>query len=383
MTCDWTEKISLLIDGELRAEEARKTERHLEACPACRRTREDFLSLRQEIVSYPLAADGAASRRALEQILAGGAAARGAELHPARSRERFSFFKPFMTPAFASAMALVVVGLALGLFWSLGRRDDAPTQVAERIPQDAAREAGGAARGDQTAPGQSTNTSSSGNTSSSDGASPSGDGSREVAAARDPREGEARDVAVASHEPERRVAQARGRVRPVTTLAAGARVESVGLAGGARRDGADALAEFRPLFDAPGHDSLTAPARFEDASAVGEEKETARHFEQAQVLLRSFRNARPTPRNTAIADERRRSQKLLYRNIVLRREAARSGNAPAARALDSLEPILMDIANLPDKPGSDDVRTIQERMEKKNIVAVLQANLAVAPRAYD
>jgi hypothetical protein len=110
--------------------------------------------------------------------------------------------------------------------------------------------------------------------------------------------------------------------------------------------------------------------------------ETARHMEQAQILLRSVRNARAGDRPSAIADERRRSQKLLYRNIVLRREAALSGDAPVERALDSLEPLLIDIANLPDRASREDVTVIQERMRRKNIVAVLQANLAAVPRTY-
>jgi hypothetical protein len=40
--------------------------------------------------------------------------------------------------------------------------------------------------------------------------------------------------------------------------------------------------------------------------------------------------------------------------------------------LGSLEPFLLDIANLPDRPSNDDVRSIKERMHKKEIVAALQ-----------
>ena len=43
MSCYLTEKISLLIDGELPQAEAREIERHLVTCSECHQTREDFL----------------------------------------------------------------------------------------------------------------------------------------------------------------------------------------------------------------------------------------------------------------------------------------------------------------------------------------------------
>jgi hypothetical protein len=97
----------------------------------------------------------------------------------------------------------------------------------------------------------------------------------------------------------------------------------------------------------------------------------ARHAEQAQNLLRSFRNASTTGADD-LSYERGRSQELLYQNIVLRREAARGGNSNVESTLTQLEPILLDIANLPDKPATEDVRSIKNRMERKNIVAMLQ-----------
>jgi hypothetical protein len=97
----------------------------------------------------------------------------------------------------------------------------------------------------------------------------------------------------------------------------------------------------------------------------------ARHAEQAQMLLRSFRNASAAG-GADLSYERERSQELLYQNIVLRREAARGGNANVESTLSQLETILLDIANLPDKPAGEDVRSIKSRMERKNIVAMLQ-----------
>jgi hypothetical protein len=102
--------------------------------------------------------------------------------------------------------------------------------------------------------------------------------------------------------------------------------------------------------------------------------ETARHIERAQLLLRSFRNARdagPLP-DANLSYEKQGSRELLYKNVLLRRDAEAKGNLPVEELLGSLEPFLLDIANLPEKPSSNDVRSIKERMQKKEIVSALQ-----------
>ena len=99
-----------------------------------------------------------------------------------------------------------------------------------------------------------------------------------------------------------------------------------------------------------------------------------RHFEKAQMLLRSFRNADTTTRGFAadLDHEKRQSKSLLYQNILLRRDAENTGNLPAEEVLSSLEPVLLDISNLPDRPSFDEVRSIRDRIHKKEIIGVLQ-----------
>lgn len=99
--------------------------------------------------------------------------------------------------------------------------------------------------------------------------------------------------------------------------------------------------------------------------------EVARHIERAQLLLRSFKNARDTD-GPDVAYEKQRSRTLLSQNAVLRRGAEAKGNLPVGELLGSVEPFLLDIANLPDNPNSDDVRSIKARMQKKEIIAALQ-----------
>jgi hypothetical protein len=108
--------------------------------------------------------------------------------------------------------------------------------------------------------------------------------------------------------------------------------------------------------------------------------EIVRHAERAQLLLRSFRNVRMTASNVAldVSYEKGQSRKLLYQNIALRRDAAARGDQATAELLNTLEPILLDIAHLPDRAKSRDVRSIEQRMEKKEIVAALQVHTLVA-----
>jgi len=108
--------------------------------------------------------------------------------------------------------------------------------------------------------------------------------------------------------------------------------------------------------------------------------ETTRHIERSQFLLRDFRNL-TVSENANVLDityERERSRKLLSDNILLRRNAESTGNLPVEELLGSLEPILLDIANLPEKPAGDDVRLIRERIQKKEIIATLQVYSAQA-----
>lgn len=99
----------------------------------------------------------------------------------------------------------------------------------------------------------------------------------------------------------------------------------------------------------------------------------AQHFEQAQMILRSFRNARPETDGSSfdLVYEKQQSRKLIYDNILLRRMAEAHRNLPVEDALTSLEPLLLDIANLPDHPSADDVKLIRERIQKQEIIATL------------
>lgn len=115
------------------------------------------------------------------------------------------------------------------------------------------------------------------------------------------------------------------------------------------------------------------------------QNDAAQHVEGVQLLLRSFRNA-SFKGASATADldyERRLARKLLNKNILLRRDAASRGDLPTRELLSSVEPLLIDIANLTDKPRDEDLRSIKERVQRSAIIGVLQVHLAEVALAKD
>jgi hypothetical protein len=105
-----------------------------------------------------------------------------------------------------------------------------------------------------------------------------------------------------------------------------------------------------------------------------------RQLEQSVLLLRAFRNIRVGRKGGGpdVSYERRRAQQLVYRNMLLRREADAAGDVEVATLLGSLEPILLDIANLRAKPRNEEVSVIQDRVERQSLVPLLQvSSLAV------
>jgi anti-sigma factor RsiW len=113
---------------------------------------------------------------------------------------------------------------------------------------------------------------------------------------------------------------------------------------------------------------------FSDAAySTIEERDTQRHIEQAQNLLRSVRNIQVGEEDEIdVSFEKALARRLLNENVVLRRDAEMSGKFPVKMLLSDLEPFLIDIANLPDNPAPDDLRVLKERVLKTEIVAALQ-----------
>ncbi|HEV8367468.1 MAG TPA: zf-HC2 domain-containing protein [Pyrinomonadaceae bacterium] len=104
-----------------------------------------------------------------------------------------------------------------------------------------------------------------------------------------------------------------------------------------------------------------------------DDKDTAKHIEQTQNLLRSIRNVQVNDGDHEIdvTYDKALSRRLLNENIVLRRDAEMKAKFPTKSLLSDLEPFLIDIANLPDQARPEDIRAIKERVQKTEIVAAL------------
>jgi hypothetical protein len=121
-----------------------------------------------------------------------------------------------------------------------------------------------------------------------------------------------------------------------------------------------------PLVDDPG-------VLFTDTTSDLEERDTASHLEQAQKLLVSFRSLQTDDdQDVDVVYEKSESRRLLNENVVLRRDAEIAGKYPTKSVLGSLEPFLIDIANLPDKASARDVQQIKDRVQRTEIVAELR-----------
>jgi negative regulator of sigma E activity len=332
MTCSQTEKVSLLIDGELPQAEALQVRRHLHECSECHEAHESFLLLRGQLTSYQSSVDSKAVDAALAAILSRESREAPRAFVPATNwRERlataFGFGSAF-NPRFAAAAALIVVAVVVGIIALLLPREQ--TQVAKQ----------------------------SGSNLPSTAATPPDDSLR----TQTPKAGsESRSTTPNKEQARPKPAQTPSRNTP------------------------------RP----PRRRTETAPnySGIEDNVALntrplGEvevELMTARHLEQSELLLRAFRNVRPTKpgQSPDVRYERQRAQKLLYQNMLVRREADSKGDVQVATLLSSLEPILLDIANLRNKPATEEVVAIKERVERKNLVPLLQINSAAVARVYE
>jgi hypothetical protein len=124
------------------------------------------------------------------------------------------------------------------------------------------------------------------------------------------------------------------------------------------------------------------PARSSVASATDDapgsarratwlEAQTSRHLEQTQLLLRSIRNTQAVSASE-LHYERALSRDLLSRNRLLRRRAEQKEDAAAEEVLVQVEPLLLDIANLPDHAASREIASLQSLIRTPGILAELR-----------
>ena len=129
MDCHFTEEVSLLVDGELAPHEAARLRAHMEGCAACQQARESFMLLRQELRSYDRAPDPHVQSAALAAILnspTSEAAGRTTIPRGIVGRLTGTLAEAFdvrrLRPAHVATLALLLIGIALGVRWFVGSR---------------------------------------------------------------------------------------------------------------------------------------------------------------------------------------------------------------------------------------------------------------------
>jgi hypothetical protein len=351
------------FDGEVGGRTRELMRAHLSACETCAAAL-DALSFEQEVY--------ARYDRGLEvgpALWARVSAEKAPEQPPflSRLRGRLAAFTPaavFARPAFASSLALLLVGVTAGSLW-LARRPqtNAPAEVAVNTP---------GAR--VTKPSATAEVKAGGVVGAA--AAPASDGPDVVTGgagfvpAGATHEG-AYEIAAAAARPQEGLRAAEREVDVETLLAESSAPKAAGGNIVVIRADEHAAAEDAPLFvNASAADAVVA--RPEPLLDPGQ-KDVARHVEQTQMLLRSIKNARPASDEAVdIAYEKKLSRRLLAENATLQLDAEVRGDKDTKQVLDQIEPFLLDIANMRDKASREDVRSIRERVTKNEIIAALQ-----------
>jgi hypothetical protein len=325
----------------LPAAEAREVERHLIDCLECRQAREDFLNLRSQIGAYASALDAARQQQVLANILSQPRTAPTPVPQSQPRRLRFSFG---FSPAWAAVAALILFAVLVSLALYRSMRHVSPVEPERQaaVPSKPAPQT-------PTAP--------------------------RVAATP-----EKTEIAKAPENKHREIRVNESRQVPVKPDSLNDNPNAIQLIDVAklRQAQEQAAAEAKAA-------ALAAVASAPVVRSADSQTLTALHLERSELLLRSFRNVKPaeTEGGAELSYERQRAQQLLYQNMMLRREADTAGDVQVATLLESLEPILLDIANLPADAKDDEVRAIQDRVQRKNIVALLQVNSNLLAKALD
>lgn len=116
MDCEFLERVSLLIDGEMSREESEQVREHIAACAVCRLAEQEFLLVRQQIRSYGSAPDSYGAAQAFREI----------------TREKAASWWGRKIALPAPAFALMVLLVLTSLAWSLIRPAAREPQRNER-----------------------------------------------------------------------------------------------------------------------------------------------------------------------------------------------------------------------------------------------------------
>lgn len=102
------------------------------------------------------------------------------------------------------------------------------------------------------------------------------------------------------------------------------------------------------------------------------------HLDRAQILLTEL--VHEDPDATGLSGERNRARELLSENRLLRQSAVHMGDARDADLLDSLERVLLDVANGGSSSTSHGLQMIQQRIDNEALLFKVRITGADARR---
>jgi hypothetical protein len=354
------------FDGEVEERTAEQMSAHLSSCADCSAAL-DALSFEQEAYARydrGLEVTPALWARVSAEIAREPLPQSPIEDRPFLSRVRASFAAALSTlaarPALASSFALLLVGVTAGSLWLAHVRRELPPGTASNAPR----------AGITREPAPDSGNVGKRNVEATPSATP-----LEVEPVATPREG-VREAAPApprgkrtpTAKPEDYLSDEELN-RILATQSASA--QDAGLVA-IKYDEPEPRPEDSPSYVNVGGGGVAVVAS--NAQVLDpEQKEMARHVEQAQMLLRSIKNARAEGGDTVnVAYEKQLSRRLLGNNATLQLDAETRGDKETKQVLDRIEPYLLDIANMHDNASREEVRSIRERIDRKEIIAALQ-----------
>lgn len=102
------------------------------------------------------------------------------------------------------------------------------------------------------------------------------------------------------------------------------------------------------------------------------------HLDRSQILLTELVHA--DPETAGLSNERERARELIGENRLLRQSAMHIGDARDADLLDSLERVLLDVANGGSSSSSNGLQMIQQRIDNEALLFKVRITGADARR---
>jgi hypothetical protein len=90
------------------------------------------------------------------------------------------------------------------------------------------------------------------------------------------------------------------------------------------------------------------------------------HLERSQIVLAELANG--DEGSTDLLEERDRARELIGANRLLRQTAQRLGDTKDAAVLEDLEHVLLEVANAPDAPTTEDAARVQRSIAENELI---------------